>query len=259
MASGSCGHDRRTRRCLVLHFAVSFVCPGDQWSVDRKSYGTRPVSADIRSIRCGRTRLWLRAGLPIHTDTVRRRKLLLTAFLHAAPQNWALGRYVARYRRNWLPVRCCLALGLGPQARGHCRPPFSRSKLIGRCGQKHGREGAWANTSCLCSTTKPTVGGDPCGGQRNPHADRIERPATRVLHSLQENDRPLDPERSEAGEPLWFEFPLRVAPGPKFFGKQVRREGPMRRFVYVRVGGADGGRLRVHLVTPHEDQHSRHR
>lgn len=29
-------------------------------------------------------------------------------------------------------------------------------------------------------------------------------------------------------------------PGPKFFGEQVRREGPVRRFVYVRVGQLAG-------------------
>ena len=68
----------------------------------------------------------------------------------------------------------------------------------------------------------------------------IEHPVPGVLHSLQEDDAPLDPKTSKDGEPLAFEFPLRIeratnAP-PKFFGKQVRREGPVRRFVYVRVG-----------------------
>lgn len=68
----------------------------------------------------------------------------------------------------------------------------------------------------------------------------IEQPVPHVLHSLQEDDRPLDPKRSEAGEPLAFTFPLHIAPGPKFSGKQVRREGPVRRFVYVRVGQLAG-------------------
>jgi len=68
----------------------------------------------------------------------------------------------------------------------------------------------------------------------------IEQPVPGVLHSLQEDDAPLDPRKSVAGAPLVFEFPLRVAPGPKFFGKQVRREGPQRRFVYIRVGTAAG-------------------
>ena len=68
----------------------------------------------------------------------------------------------------------------------------------------------------------------------------IEQPVAGVLHSLQQDDAPLDPKRSNAGEPLAFDFPLRIAPGPKFFGPQVRREGPVRRFVYVRIGTAAG-------------------
>ena len=70
----------------------------------------------------------------------------------------------------------------------------------------------------------------------------IEQPVPGVLHSLQQDDGPLDPKRSGGGEPLVFDFPLRVAPGPKFFGPQVRREGPVRRFVYVRIGTAAGDR-----------------
>ena len=68
----------------------------------------------------------------------------------------------------------------------------------------------------------------------------IEQAVPGVLHSLQEDDAPLDPKTSKASEPLAFEFPLRIAPGPKFFGKQVRREGPERRFVYIRIGTAAG-------------------
>jgi hypothetical protein len=68
----------------------------------------------------------------------------------------------------------------------------------------------------------------------------IENPVAGVLHSLQEDDKPLDPKRSQAGEPLSFDFPLRVGPGPRFFGKQVRAEGKERRFVYIRIGTAAG-------------------
>lgn len=68
----------------------------------------------------------------------------------------------------------------------------------------------------------------------------IEQPVPGVLHSLQQDDAPLDARRSSGGAPLVFDFPLRVAPGPKFFGPQVRREGPVRRFVYVRIGTAAG-------------------
>ena len=69
----------------------------------------------------------------------------------------------------------------------------------------------------------------------------IEDPVPGVLHSLQAKDgHPLDPKRSNGGEPLAFDFPVRVAPGPKFFGDQVRREGPERRFVYIRIGQSAG-------------------
>ena len=69
----------------------------------------------------------------------------------------------------------------------------------------------------------------------------IEAPVTGVLHSLQSKDgHPLDPKRSQSGEPLVFDFSIRLAPGPKFFGDQVRREGPERRYVYVRVGQSAG-------------------
>ncbi|RYY27964.1 MAG: hypothetical protein EOP62_05750 [Sphingomonadales bacterium] len=72
----------------------------------------------------------------------------------------------------------------------------------------------------------------------------IEQPVAGVMHSLQSGqDHPLDPNRSESGEPLAFDFPIRVAPGPKFFGDQVRREGPVRRFVYIRIGTMAGDHL----------------
>jgi len=69
----------------------------------------------------------------------------------------------------------------------------------------------------------------------------IEQPVIGVLHSLQaKDDAPLDPKSSHAGEPLSFDFPVRIAPGPRFLGDQVRREGPKRRFVYIRVGQLAG-------------------
>jgi len=69
----------------------------------------------------------------------------------------------------------------------------------------------------------------------------IEHPVAGVCHSLQsKDDGPLDPKVSQGGEPLAFDFAIRVAPGPKFFGDQVRREGPERRFVYIRVGQPAG-------------------
>lgn len=69
----------------------------------------------------------------------------------------------------------------------------------------------------------------------------IETPVPGVLHSLQSKDgHPLDPKVTQSGEPLTFDFPVRVAPGPKFFGEQVQREGPTRRFVYIRIGQSAG-------------------
>ena len=72
----------------------------------------------------------------------------------------------------------------------------------------------------------------------------IEQPLPGVRHSLQDgDDAPLDPQLSKAGEALSFDFPLRIErteAGAKFFGKQVRREGPVRRFVYIRIGTCAG-------------------
>ena len=69
----------------------------------------------------------------------------------------------------------------------------------------------------------------------------IESPVAGVLHSLQAKDgHPLDAKVSRAGEPLSFDIPICVGPGPRFFGDQVRREGPDRRFVYIRIGQSAG-------------------
>ena len=71
----------------------------------------------------------------------------------------------------------------------------------------------------------------------------LERPVPGVLHSLQDKkSQPVDPKVSASGEPLAFDFAVRIAPGPKFVGEQVRAEGPERRFVYVAVGGQAGDR-----------------
>ncbi|PZU10830.1 DUF5990 family protein [Sphingomonas sp.] len=69
----------------------------------------------------------------------------------------------------------------------------------------------------------------------------IRQPVPNVLHSLQaRNGGPLDPKSSPDGAPLRFDFPVRIGPGPKFHGDQVRPEGPVRRFVYIRVGDLAG-------------------
>ncbi|HEY1384994.1 MAG TPA: DUF5990 family protein [Dongiaceae bacterium] len=69
----------------------------------------------------------------------------------------------------------------------------------------------------------------------------IENPVAGVVHSLQDKDnRPIDAKASQAGAPLVFEFQIRIAAGPKFYGEQVRREGPERRFVYIAIGQLAG-------------------
>ena len=70
----------------------------------------------------------------------------------------------------------------------------------------------------------------------------VETPVPGVAHSLQDKkNRPVDPKTSQGGESLTFDFPVRIAPGPKFYGEQVRSEGPERRFVYIAVGRPAGG------------------
>ena len=69
----------------------------------------------------------------------------------------------------------------------------------------------------------------------------IEAPVPGVAHSLQDKkNHPVDPKMSAGGEPLAFNFPIRIAAGPKFYGEQVRSEGPERRFVYIAVGTPAG-------------------
>ena len=69
----------------------------------------------------------------------------------------------------------------------------------------------------------------------------IENPVAGVAHSLQDKkSQPVDAKVSKAGAALTFEFPIRIAAGPKFYGEQVRNEGPERRFVYIAVGQQAG-------------------
>jgi len=69
----------------------------------------------------------------------------------------------------------------------------------------------------------------------------IERPVVGQFYSLQAKDgSPLDPKSSRSGKTLAFQCQVRVGPGPTFFGDQVRREGQVRRFVYVRIGDLAG-------------------
>lgn len=69
----------------------------------------------------------------------------------------------------------------------------------------------------------------------------IEKPVPGVAHSLQDKkNHPVDAKSSKGGKPLSFEFPVRISDGPKFYGEQVRPEGPERRFVYIALGTLAG-------------------
>ncbi len=70
----------------------------------------------------------------------------------------------------------------------------------------------------------------------------VEGPVPGVCHSLQDKkNRPVAAKLSAGGEALVFDFVIRLGPGRKFYGEQVRSEGPERRFVYIAVGRQAGG------------------
>jgi len=79
----------------------------------------------------------------------------------------------------------------------------------------------------------------------------IEQPVIGVLYSLQATDEsPPDPKGSRAGEALGFDFRVRMGPGPKFFGDQVRREGRVRRFVPSGAILTDSSHLSGQIAPP---------
>lgn len=70
----------------------------------------------------------------------------------------------------------------------------------------------------------------------------IEDPVPGVTYSLQDGkSTPVQPAVATEA-PLSFHVPVRVAPGPRFLGEFVRREGPERRFVYIAIGAQAGDR-----------------
>lgn len=70
----------------------------------------------------------------------------------------------------------------------------------------------------------------------------IGDPVPGVVYSLQDSkSAPVDPVVATEA-PLSFDVPVRLAPGPKFLGPFVRREGPVRRFIYIAIGGQAGDR-----------------
>ena len=64
-------------------------------------------------------------------------------------------------------------------------------------------------------------------------------PVPGVRYSLQKDDAPFEPVTA-SDAPLSFDLPVRLSPDSRFLGPFVRREGPERRFVYIRIGQMAG-------------------
>jgi hypothetical protein len=67
----------------------------------------------------------------------------------------------------------------------------------------------------------------------------IDDPVPGVRYSLQKDDMPFEPCTAGDG-PLAFELPITLQPDGRMTGPFVRREGPVRRFVYIRIGISAG-------------------
>jgi hypothetical protein len=67
----------------------------------------------------------------------------------------------------------------------------------------------------------------------------IDDPVPGVRYSLQKDDMPFEPRTAGEG-PLVFEVPITLQPDGRMTGPFVRREGPARRFVYIRIGTSAG-------------------
>ena len=67
----------------------------------------------------------------------------------------------------------------------------------------------------------------------------IADPVPGVRYSLQQDDLPFEPVTA-ADAPLSFDVPIRLSDDNRVLGPFVRREGPQRRFVYIRIGQSAG-------------------
>lgn len=67
----------------------------------------------------------------------------------------------------------------------------------------------------------------------------IADPVAGVRYSLQKDDAPHLP-ATATDAPLSFDVPVRLADDDRMLGPFVRREGPARRFVYIRIGTSAG-------------------
>ena len=71
---------------------------------------------------------------------------------------------------------------------------------------------------------------------------RIDDPFPGVAYSLQNKKNEPVGQVVAGNEPVTFDVPVQVAPGPAFHGDFVRREGAVRRFVYIAIGEQAGQR-----------------
>lgn len=67
----------------------------------------------------------------------------------------------------------------------------------------------------------------------------IDDPVPGVRYSLQKDDLPFEP-RTAGDGPIAFEAPVTLHPDSRLTGPFVRREGPRRRFIYIRIGASAG-------------------
>ena len=67
----------------------------------------------------------------------------------------------------------------------------------------------------------------------------VADPVPGVRYSLQKDDAPFEPAVA-TDAPLSFDVPIRLAADNRLLGPFVRREGPTRRFVYIRIGQSAG-------------------
>ena len=83
-------------------------------------------------------------------------------------------------------------------------------------------------------------------------------PVAGVRYSLQQDDAPFEPVTATEA-PLSFDVPVRLSVDNRFLGPFVRREGPQRRFIYIRIGQSAGdpascwtrrAKLDIHDIPP---------
>lgn len=72
----------------------------------------------------------------------------------------------------------------------------------------------------------------------------IDDPVPGVRYSLQKDDMPFEPVTA-GDDPVSFDVPVTLQPDGRMTGPFVRREGPTRRFVYIRIGTSAGDHASV--------------